>query len=193
MRTFLIAAATTALLAASLAPTAWAEDSLRDKVIGTWKLISWESLRSSGEVVNVWMGLHPTGVIMYQPNGYMAVQIMADPRPAFADNPATTPPSYEELRNAFFGYYAYWGRYTINNAGDGVVHDVQASERPAEVGLKYPRSVSIEGSGSITNGGWTALSCLTAASASSAIFATSRSKFRQKPRVSSSSTSSIIA
>jgi len=145
MRTFLIAAATTALLAASPAPAAWAEDSLRDKVIGTWKLISWESLRSNGEVVNVWMGLHPTGVIMYQPNGYMAVQIMADPRPTFADNPATTPPSYEELRNAFFGYYAYWGRYSINNTGDGVVHDVQASERPGEVGLKYPRSVSIDG------------------------------------------------
>jgi hypothetical protein len=91
------------------------------------------------------MGLHPTGVIMYQPNGYMAVQIMADPRPTFADNPATTPPSYDELRNAFFGYYAYWGSYTINDAGDGVVHNVQASERPAEVGLKYARSVSIDG------------------------------------------------
>lgn len=91
------------------------------------------------------MGLRPTGVIMYQPNGYMAVQIMADPPPTFTENPATTPPSYDELRNAFFGYYAYWGTYTINDAGDGVVHNVQASERPTEVGLKYPRSISIDG------------------------------------------------
>jgi hypothetical protein len=35
--------------------------------------------------------------------------------------------------------------YTINDAGNGVVHDVQGSERPGEVGLKYPRAVSIEG------------------------------------------------
>ena len=145
MRTFLIAAASAALLMLSPRPAAVAADSLREKVIGTWKLISWESLRPNGEIVNVWMGLHPTGVIMYQPNGYMAVQVMADPRPTFAENPATSLPSRDELRNAFFGYYAYWGTYTINDAGNGVVHNVQASERPAEVGLKYARSVAING------------------------------------------------
>jgi hypothetical protein len=144
-RRLYLAAGAAALLMLSPRPAALAVDSLREKVIGTWKLIAWESLRPNGEIVNVWMGLHPTGVIMYQPNGYMAVQVMADPRPTFAENPAATPPSQDELRNAFFGYYAYWGTYTINDAGDGVVHNVQASERPAEVGLKYARSVSING------------------------------------------------
>ena len=124
---------------------AFAQQSLRDRVIGTWKVISWESLRPNGQIMNIWMGLHPTGLIIYQPNGYMAVQIMADPRPTFAQNPATTPPPYDEFRNAFFGYYAYWGTYTINDAGNGVVHNVQGSERPQEVGRKYPRSTSIEG------------------------------------------------
>jgi len=52
---------------------------------------------------------------------------------------------YDEFRNAFFGYYAYWGTYTINDAGTGKVHHVQGSERPREVGLKYQRSVSIDG------------------------------------------------
>jgi len=133
------------LLLLSSAHRSTAADSLRDKVIGTWKLVSWESLRSNGEVVNIWMGVHPTGVIMYQPGGYMAVEVMADPRPTFAANPATTPRSYDELRSAFFGYYAYFGTYTVNEAGDGVVHNVEGSERPAEVGLKYARSVVIDG------------------------------------------------
>jgi len=124
---------------------AFAQQSLRDRVIGTWKVISWESLRPNGQIMNIWMGLHPTGLIIYQPNGYIAVQIMADPRPTFAQNPATTPPPYDEFRNAFFGYYAYWGTYTINDAGNGVVHNVQGSERPQEAGRKYPRSTSIEG------------------------------------------------
>jgi Lipocalin-like domain len=101
---------------------AFAEQSLKDKIVGTWKIISWESQRSNGQVLNIWMGLHPTGLIIYQPNGYMAVQVMADPRPTFAQNPATTQPPY-----------------------DGVVHSVEGSERPLEVGRKYARSVSITG------------------------------------------------
>jgi hypothetical protein len=124
---------------------AFAQQSLKDRIIGTWKVISWESLRPDGQIVNIWMGLHPTGLIIYQPNGYMAVQIMADPRPTFTQIPATSPPPYDEFRNAFFGYYAYWGTYTINDAGNGVVHNVQGSERPYEVGRKYQRSVSIDG------------------------------------------------
>jgi hypothetical protein len=91
------------------------------------------------------MGLHPTGLIIYQPNGYMAVQIMGDPRPTFAQLATTTRPPYDEFRNAFFGYYAYWGTYTINEANNTVVHDVQGSERPGEVGRKYTRSISIDG------------------------------------------------
>jgi hypothetical protein len=124
---------------------AFAQQSLKDRIIGAWKIISWESLRPNGQIVNIWMGLHPTGLIIYQPNGYMAVQIMADPRPTFVQNAATSPPPYDEFRNAFFGYYAYWGTYTINDAGTGVVHNVQGSERPIEVGRKYERSISLDG------------------------------------------------
>ena len=125
---------------------AFAQQGLKDRLVGTWKIISWESLRPNGQIVNIWMGLHPTGLIIYQPNGYMAVQIMADPRPTFAQNPATSPPTFDEFRNAYYGYYAVWGTYTINDAGNGVVHNLEGSERPGEVGGKHPRSVSIDGS-----------------------------------------------
>ena len=130
---------------APLINAAFAEQSLKDKIVGTWKIISWESLRPSGQIVNIWMGLHPTGLIIYQPNGYMAVQIMADPRPTFTQNPATKQPPFDEFRSAYFGYYAYWGTYTINDAGNDVVHNLEGSERPVEVGRKYPRSFSIDG------------------------------------------------
>jgi hypothetical protein len=121
------------------------ENGLKDRLIGTWKIISWESLRPDGQVLNIWMGLHPTGLLIYQPNGYFALQFMADPRPTFAQNPATTAPPYDEFRNAFFGYYAYWGTYTVNANGTGVVHNVQGSQRPPAVGQKFQRSVSIDG------------------------------------------------
>jgi hypothetical protein len=125
--------------------TVFAAQTLKDRIVGTWRVISWESLRPNGQSVNIWMGLHPTGLILYQPNGYMAVQVMADPRPTFAQNPAASSPPFDEFRNAFFGYYAYWGTYTMNESGNGVIHNVRGSERPYEVGTTFPRSVSIDG------------------------------------------------
>ena len=62
-----------------------------------------------------------------------------------AQIPTTSPPPYDESRKAYLGYYAYWGAYTINDAGNGVIRNVQGSERPGEVGLKYPKSISIDG------------------------------------------------
>ena len=131
----------------TLTPTnsTYAQQTLKDRIVGTWKIISWETVRPDGQVTNIWMGPHPTGLIIYQSNGYMAVQIMADPRPTFAQLPSATPPSSDEFRNAFFGYYAYWGTYSIDAAGKSVIHNVQGSERPHEVGRKYERSALIEG------------------------------------------------
>jgi hypothetical protein len=74
---------------------------------------------------------------------------MADPRPTFADNPATNPPTYDEFRNAFFGYYAYWGTYTINEAGHGVVHHVSEGERQVLALLTCSRGQRRPESGSI--------------------------------------------
>jgi hypothetical protein len=130
----------------TLAPiSTCAQQTLKDRIVGTWKIVSWETVRPDGQVINVWMGPHPTGLIIYQPNGYMAVQIMADPRPTFAQLPSTTPSSSDEFRNAFFGYYAYWGTYTVGAAGNSVIHNVQGSERPHEVGRTYERLVLMEG------------------------------------------------
>jgi hypothetical protein len=123
--------------------TATQQQGLRGRILGTWKAVAWESLRASGQIVNVWMGINPTGLLIYQPNGFMAAQFMANPRPTFAKDPATMPPPYDEFRSAFFGYYAYWGTYVIDDAGSGVVHNVLGSLRPGEVGLSYARSPSI--------------------------------------------------
>jgi hypothetical protein len=110
---------------------------------GTWKLLSWETVRSDGQVLNIIMGPHPTGLIIYHPNGYMAVQVMHDPRPTFAESGLTA--TRDELRNAYFGYYAYWGAYTINEAESTVEHNIQNSLRPEEVGLNYKRSLLFDG------------------------------------------------
>jgi hypothetical protein len=42
-------------------------------VVGTWKLVSVETLRPNGEVLYEWMGRNPVGLIIYDPTGHMSV------------------------------------------------------------------------------------------------------------------------
>jgi hypothetical protein len=132
IRAFLIAVTSAAVLMLSPLPASAAAESIRDKAIGTWKLISVESLRSNGQILNIWMGPHPVGLIIYQPNGYMAVQIMHDPRPIFAESRVTG--TSDEIRNAYFGNYGYWGTYTVDEADSTNEHKIQSSLWPEEVG-----------------------------------------------------------
>jgi Lipocalin-like domain len=113
---------------------------LRERAVG-WKLISWETVRANGQALNLIMGPHPTGLIMYSPNGYMAVQVMHDPRPTL--NYLTA--AGDEFKQAYLGYYAYWGTYTINEADSTVEHNIQSSLYPVEVGRKFKRSLLFDG------------------------------------------------
>jgi len=66
----------------------------RSALIGTWKLVSVETLRPSGEISHEWMGRNPTGLIIYDPTGHMSVQFMRDPRPTFEAATATRRPHW---------------------------------------------------------------------------------------------------
>ena len=114
------------------------------QVIGTWKLVSIETIRPNGELIYEWMGRKPTGLITYDSTGNMSVQIVHDPRPTFAFNDsekATT----EEKSAGFDGYYAYFGTYELDEGRGVVIHHVQNSLRPEEVGIDYKRFFKLSG------------------------------------------------
>jgi quercetin dioxygenase-like cupin family protein len=124
-------------------------------IVGTWLLESIVDTLPDGSLAH-WMGRHPTGAIVYSASGHMSVQFMRDPRPVtaapseadaarlagaqpFAGLPAN------QLRDLLDGYYAYFGRYQLNPAGDSIAHYVETSLRPAEVGVTYRRKVRLDG------------------------------------------------
>lgn len=111
---------------------------------GTWRVVSVETIRPNGEALTDWLGKRPTGTIVYLPSGYMAVQIMKDPRPLIGGTGyrAATP---EEKVAALDGYYAYYGTYELNMTSRTVVHKIEASLRPNEVGIRYERHFEISG------------------------------------------------
>lgn len=118
---------------------------LLSQVTGSWRLISVETIRANGEIITEWMGKQPQGLIIYLQNGLMSVQIMRDPRPRFEGGSRfkATP---EELKAAYLGYYAYWGRYSVNSADKSIIHNVESSLWPEEVGITYTRYISFQGS-----------------------------------------------
>ncbi len=105
--------------------------------VGLWKLVSFKSTGPDGSPLHLF-GPDPMGTIMYDAHGHMAVQIMQQDRPFFAqaDWRAGTP---EETKPAFDGYLAYFGRYEVNEDEGYVIHHMEGSMFPNWVGGELKR------------------------------------------------------
>lgn len=112
--------------------------------VGNWRILTIETVLPDGQISTAFMGKQPVGIISYQANGLVAVQLMRDPKPAFAagSRVKATP---EELKGAYFGYYAYWGTYTVDAESKTISHQLTASLMPEEVGITYKRHFEIDG------------------------------------------------
>ena len=82
-----------------------------------------------------------TGYIVYTSTGVMAVQIMRSGRKKYAG--AT--PTPEEAKAALQSYAAYFGRFTVNEAGKFVVHHQDGMVNPGQVGADAKRFFELAG------------------------------------------------
>ncbi len=126
-----------------------AQPSERRNVIGVWELVSLQDHRPNGDVLD-WMGTKPSGTLIYSPDGHMSVQIMRDPHPVVgasmwsSDGRDLLPSaSASAIRDAYGGYYAYFGTWEIDEGARTVTHHIRGSMRAVEVGADYVRPVRI--------------------------------------------------
>ena len=114
---------------------------IAEKIIGTWKLVSIEDHTPNSPRRE----LNPTGYIVYDATGRVAVQITRrSDRKKFASEEiaqATT----EEKAAAFGSYVAYYGTYTINEAAGTITHHVTGSLNPNDVGKDWVRYFRLSG------------------------------------------------
>jgi hypothetical protein len=115
----------------------------QNPLLGTWRLKSIAGVLPKRALFS--MGPKPRGLLIYAPTGYMAAQILRDPGPSFPSGYEDATP--EEIKNAFEGYYAYFGRYQVDLAKATVTHQLESSLRPAEIGKEYVRAFQLEGDG----------------------------------------------
>src|SRR5271154_1828355 len=110
---------------------------IRDQFIGTWRLVSIESAESR------LFGGNPVGMLMYDADGNVAVQIMRNPRPDLAGGPAFPPA--KEVQVAYKGYYAYYGTWEVNEQNGTITHHLEGSLRPGDVGKDFVRAYKFTG------------------------------------------------
>ena len=128
-----------------LAACATPSSSSTPTVVGSWKILTGETVHADGSITYPFMGKEPIGLIVYQPNGLMSVQVMRDPRPPVPVSGSAFRATQEEKSAAFSGYYAYWGGYTTSASDNTVIHQVNASLWPQEVGITYKRTYAFAG------------------------------------------------
>jgi hypothetical protein len=114
---------------------------LREKIIGTWQLVSWVYTNDKGETTH-YFGEDARGILMYDTHGYMNAQLMRADRQRFSSESISsgTP---TEAHGAFHSYLAYFGRYLEVAPGE-LVHTVEGSLFPNWVGHKEVRYAKIE-------------------------------------------------
>jgi len=118
---------------------------LRERVLGAWRIVDAETVNVTTGAVAPWAGRpRPySGIIVYLPNGIMSVQIGAA-RPAPRADVGFGTMSSEDLQSYAATWYAYHGRFEVDEAQSQVRHFIEGSLLAFETGKTYVRSVRLE-------------------------------------------------
>jgi hypothetical protein len=113
---------------------------MRSKIVGTWKLISFEMRYSDGSVFYPW-GAGASGQLIYTADGFMSVVFMRDQRPSFVNQDVmmATP---AECEAALKTLMSYAGTYDFQ--GERVIHHAQFCTFPNWTGTAIERFVALE-------------------------------------------------
>jgi hypothetical protein len=102
-----------------------------------------EGLRTAGEVFPPF-GRDLRGRLTYDEAGFVALQMAKSGRARFASEDLEAGTS-EEVKHAFDGYHAWFGRFTVSADETTVVHRIEASLFPNWEGVDQTRSVTLTG------------------------------------------------
>lgn len=113
--------------------------------VGAWRLLSCEARDSRGQVQYPF-GERATGQLFYDGAGNMSAQLMKADRTRFAArDPARGTDA--EVRDAFAGYVAYFGTYSIDDEKSTVTHRVTGASFPNWVGVDLVRHYTFDDGG----------------------------------------------
>ena len=116
-----------------------ADDKLRDRLVGTWRLVAAEREEISSGTKTASLGENPTGFLHYMPEGRMLALITRAGRKAPVGKVANAAEAEALIRSMI----SYGGTYECGD--DEVVHHCDISWNQSFTGTVQLRSVSFDG------------------------------------------------
>ncbi len=112
------------------------------KIVGTWALETWRRYETDGTSFYPF-GERPDGLLIYTPEGHMAVQMVQADREKLKTDDALGG-TLSERAHAYSTCLAYFGRYQVE--GESVVHLLDGSLFPNWSGTHQARPFVLDGS-----------------------------------------------
>ena len=117
--------------------------SLRDQLVGTWRLVSSTQRLIDGTTrPDPQTGPHGQGYLIYTDAGRVSAVVANSDRPRWQ---SMQTPTSDDLRTAFEGLVAYCGTFEVNEAAKFVVHHVEVDRVPNSSGVDRKRFLSFSG------------------------------------------------
>jgi hypothetical protein len=110
-------------------------------VEGSWNLVAWRRIVEGGETTYPF-GEKVIGVLIYAPDGKMAVQMLKADRPTI-DTTDALGGDVNQRASAYSTCLAYFGSYKVQ--GESVVHQIDGSLFPNWSGTVQARPYTIDG------------------------------------------------
>ena len=117
------------------------QKSLKDQLLGTWNIVSWERTAPDGSKVHAF-GTNPKGVNVFSADGrFFLFYARADlPKLASSDRTKATP---QEAQALYTGTIAYHGTYTVDEASKTLTYRIETTTFPNQLGMQQKRVISL--------------------------------------------------
>ncbi len=116
------------------------QKSLKDQIVGTWNIVSWERTAPDGTKVHSF-GTNPKGVNVFGADGrFVVFYTRADlPKLAANDRLKSTP---EEAKAIVDGSIAYQGTYSVDEASKTITLNLESTTFPNQLGRPHKRTIN---------------------------------------------------
>ena len=119
------------------------KQSLKEQLVGTWTLLSWEQKKSDGTKLERY-GATPKGIAFFDDGGRYIITVMRSDRTKYASN-ALWQGSPDEDKETADGTITYFGTYSISEADGSIAIHVEGSSFPNWNATNQKRFVAITG------------------------------------------------
>jgi len=117
------------------------QKTLKDQLIGSWTLVSWERTNPDGSKINAF-GDNPKGITIYTADSrYALIYTRRDlPKLSANDRLKATP---QEAKTIMDGAIAYYGTYSVDEASRTVTLTIESTTFPNQIGRQNKRVIDV--------------------------------------------------